>query len=131
MSVPEQVSRPSAYENCTGAETKGNIDVYEDVVPLIPEAAKRFLDGRIDADRYMQLTRNDASAQAQEEYARETHPRSARKLSSSIFGLSAAAYIVLGLASNSSNTVISVVAFVTATASALLGIRFFLKYREY
>jgi hypothetical protein len=103
----------------------------DDVVPLLSDAAKGFLDGKIDAAQYVQITRPTTTDRARKEFYRESgSSRSARKPSSSIFLLAAAAYASLGVISLSSSLIEGSAALVTALVFAGVGVRFIIRYRS-
>jgi hypothetical protein len=112
----------STASGSSGPEAK------EDIIPLLSDDAKGFLDGKIDALRYVQVTRRTTTDEARREfYGPSAYPR-LRRLSSSIFFFAAVAYAGLGAALASSNVQGSFIAFATAGISALVGLRF--RYRN-
>lgn len=109
----------------TASSTGGS---REDIVPLLSDDARAFLDGKLDAPRYVQMTRRTTTARARREFYKPSAYPPLKRLSSSIFFFAAVAYAGLGSALAFSSVQGSLIVFATAVTSALIGVRF--RYRN-
>lgn len=102
----------------------------DDVVPLLPDSAKNFLDGGIDTSQYVTITCNTANARVRNELHMNVMARSARRPSGGIIVLASVAYAILGGVSVQSNKVLGIVSIATALAFLPIGVRLYLKHRH-
>jgi hypothetical protein len=109
-----------------GVNTSADIsEELNSVTPLLSPDGRDFLDGRINAQEYIEIARRDAAIQAQREFQVDVKPKSLRDSSSPIFVVAAFAYILYGVSLIfSHNLAIGLLAIATAAILAPIGAGF-------
>jgi hypothetical protein len=115
MSAPNRTDQPDSENEDTA-----------NVTPLLSDDGRDFLDGTIGADKYLELVRHTAAANAKQALSHRVEERRVRRMSRTlIFASATVAYAILGgvtLASKN-NMALSIVAFGTAALGALAAFR--------
>jgi len=101
-----------------------------DEAPLLSPGGREFLDGKMDAEEYLEKARDRAAEKVKQDLYKaivEDHANRRRRIVVTGFGLATIGYLLLGIIaffSDRSNTAVSIVAVVTAVGGGLITISY-------